>query len=154
MATNFRPSLDPAKHYHRSTLENSRIAGFTNYPAVGLLKIQGPFESQRPNSSRSIQKVYTCQPAKAADEPEAAPAAPPSTPPPAEQDPFGGGEADPFGGAGGADPFGGGGAGGADPFGGGGMGGADPFGAGDDGGGAAGGGADPFGGGADEDPFN
>src|SRR5437867_12282577 len=62
LATNYRPSLDLAKHYARSTLENSRIAGFTNYPEVGLLKIQGPFTAERPTSSRSIRKVFTCRP--------------------------------------------------------------------------------------------
>src|SRR6266581_978884 len=70
VATNYRPSLDPAKHYARSTLENSRIAGFTNYPEVGLLKIQGPFTAQRPEDSRSIRKVFTCRPSSASqDEP-------------------------------------------------------------------------------------
>jgi len=68
VATNYRPSLDLAKHFARSTLENSRIAGFTNYPEVGLLKIQGPFGAQRPTSSRSINKVFTCRPASAAQE--------------------------------------------------------------------------------------
>jgi hypothetical protein len=62
LATNYRPSLDPARHYARSTLENSRIAGFTNYPEVGLLKIQGPFNALRPSGSRSISKVFTCRP--------------------------------------------------------------------------------------------
>ena len=62
VATNYRPSLDLAKHYARSTLENSRIAGFTNYPEVGLLKIQGPFNAIRPVSSRSISKIFKCRP--------------------------------------------------------------------------------------------
>jgi hypothetical protein len=68
LATNYRPSLDLAKHYARSTLENSRIAGFTNYPEVGLLKIQGPFAAQRPTNSRSMRKVFACHPASAAQE--------------------------------------------------------------------------------------
>src|SRR5438034_3676124 len=68
LATNYRPSLDPARHFARSTLENSRIAGFSNYPEVGLLKIQGPFAAQRPAASRSITKVFTCRPAAAAQE--------------------------------------------------------------------------------------
>jgi len=68
LATNYRPSLDLAKHFARSTLENSRIAGFSNYPEVGLLKIQGPFAAQRPAASRSITKVFTCHPAGAAQE--------------------------------------------------------------------------------------
>src|SRR5213593_3755728 len=68
VATNYRPSLDLAKHYARSTLENSRIAGFTNYPEVGLLKIQGPFNALRPVDSRSISRVFTCRPASATQE--------------------------------------------------------------------------------------
>src|SRR2546422_6720600 len=68
LATNYRPSLDLAKHFARSTLENSRIAGFSNYPEVGLLKIQGPFAAQRPAASRSITKVFTCRPASTAQE--------------------------------------------------------------------------------------
>src|SRR6266568_1741788 len=68
LATNYRPSLDLAKHFARSTLENSRIAGFSNYPEVGLLKIQGPFAAQRPAASRSLTKVFTCHPSGAAQE--------------------------------------------------------------------------------------
>src|SRR6266850_135114 len=68
VATNYRPSLDLARHYARSTLENSRIAGFTNYPEVGLLKIQGPFNALRPVDSRSISKVFTCRPSTATQE--------------------------------------------------------------------------------------
>jgi hypothetical protein len=68
VAANYRPSLDLAKHFARSTLENSRIAGFTNYPEVGLLRIQGPFNAARPTDSRSIKKVFTCMPTTAAQE--------------------------------------------------------------------------------------
>jgi hypothetical protein len=68
VATNYRPSLDLAKHFARSTLENSRIAGFTNYPEVGLLRIQGPFNAARPSDSPSLNKVFTCRPANAAQE--------------------------------------------------------------------------------------
>ena len=68
VATNYRPSLDLAKHYSRSTLENSRIAGFTNYPEVGLLRIQGPFNAVRPVTSRSLNKVFTCRPSSASQE--------------------------------------------------------------------------------------
>jgi hypothetical protein len=63
LATNYRPSLDLAKHYARSTLQNVRIAGFTSYPVIGYLKIEGPFAATRPADSRSIRKVFTCRPA-------------------------------------------------------------------------------------------
>jgi cytochrome c5 len=62
VATNYRPSLDLARHFARSTLENSRIAGFTNYPEVGLVRVQGPFNAARPTDSRSVNKVFTCRP--------------------------------------------------------------------------------------------
>jgi hypothetical protein len=68
VATNYRPRLDLAKHFARSTLENSRIAGFTNYPEVGLLRIQGPFNAARPSDSPSLNKVFTCRPSNAAQE--------------------------------------------------------------------------------------
>ena len=68
VATNYRPSLDLAKHFSRSTLENSRIAGFTNYPEVGFLRISGPFEATRTTGSRSINKVFTCRPTSASQE--------------------------------------------------------------------------------------
>jgi cytochrome c5 len=68
VAMNYRPSLDPAQHFARSTLENSRIAGFTNYPEVGFLRISGPFEATRTTDSRSIKKVFTCRPSSASQE--------------------------------------------------------------------------------------
>ena len=62
IATNYRPSLDPYKHYARSTLQNVRIAGFTSYPVLGYLKVEGPFDPQRPVDSPSLKKVMTCRP--------------------------------------------------------------------------------------------
>src|SRR6185436_1087041 len=50
------------KHYARSTLQNVRIAGFTSYPVIGYMKVEGPFNPQRPAESRSMRKVLTCQP--------------------------------------------------------------------------------------------
>jgi hypothetical protein len=38
------------------------------YPAIGLLRIQGPFSATRPEDSRSIRKVFTCRPSNAAQE--------------------------------------------------------------------------------------
>jgi hypothetical protein len=67
LATNYRPSLDLAKHYARSTLQNVRIAGITSYPVIGYLKIEGPFTAQRPADSRSMRKVFTCRPAAGAN---------------------------------------------------------------------------------------
>jgi hypothetical protein len=68
LATNYRPSLDMIKQYDRKSLENNSIPQLQYYPAIGFLRIQGPFTPQRPEESRSMRKVFTCKPATAAQE--------------------------------------------------------------------------------------
>jgi hypothetical protein len=59
----YRPSLDLINQYERKSLENNAIPQLQYHPAIGLLKIQGPFAAVRPEDSQSIRKVFTCQPA-------------------------------------------------------------------------------------------
>jgi hypothetical protein len=68
LATNYRPSLDIIRQYERKSLEDNGIPQLQYYPAIGVLRIQGPFNPSRPEDSRSIRKVYTCQPSSAAQE--------------------------------------------------------------------------------------
>jgi len=68
LATNYRPSLDMIKQYDRKSLENNSVPQLQYYPAIGFLRIQGPFTPQRPTESRSIRKVLTCRPASAGQE--------------------------------------------------------------------------------------
>jgi hypothetical protein len=68
LATNFRPSLDMIKQYDRKSLENNAIPQLQYYPAIGFFRIQGPFNAQRPEDSRSMRKVFTCRPANASQE--------------------------------------------------------------------------------------
>ena len=68
VATNYRPSLDIAQHFARKSLENGPVNELTNYPAIGALSIQGPFNAERPSDSASIRKVYVCRPASAIEE--------------------------------------------------------------------------------------
>jgi hypothetical protein len=63
LATNYRPSLDMIRQYDRKSLENNSIPQLQYYPAIGFLRIQGPFTPQRPTDSRSLRKVLTCHPA-------------------------------------------------------------------------------------------
>jgi uncharacterized protein DUF1592/uncharacterized protein DUF1588/uncharacterized protein DUF1587/uncharacterized protein DUF1585/uncharacterized protein DUF1595 len=63
IATNYRPSLDIIRHYDRQSLENNTIPQMQNYPAVGYLRVQGPFNAERPADSASRRKVFTCRPA-------------------------------------------------------------------------------------------
>ena len=68
VATNYRPSLDMIKQYDRKSLENNSIPQLQYYPAIGFLRIQGPFTPVRPTASRSLRKVLTCHPGVATDE--------------------------------------------------------------------------------------
>jgi mono/diheme cytochrome c family protein len=68
LATNYRPSLDLIRQYDRKSLENNSIPQLQYYPAIGFLRIQGPFTAQRPTDSRSIRRVLTCRPKNAAEE--------------------------------------------------------------------------------------
>jgi mono/diheme cytochrome c family protein len=68
LATNYRPTLDLIKQYERKSLENNSIPQLQYYPAIGLLRIQGPFGATRPEDSKSIKKVFTCRPSAAAQE--------------------------------------------------------------------------------------
>jgi mono/diheme cytochrome c family protein len=68
LATNYRPSLDMIKQYDRKSLENNSIPQLQYYPAIGFLRIQGPFTAQRPTDSRSLRKVFSCRPASVSQE--------------------------------------------------------------------------------------
>jgi len=66
LTTNYRPSLDIIRHYDRQSLENNTIPQIQNYPAIGYVRIQGPFNAERPADSASRRKIFTCQPKSAA----------------------------------------------------------------------------------------
>jgi hypothetical protein len=62
IATNYRPSLDIIRHYDRQSLENNTIPQLQYYPAIGFLRVQGPFNAQRPDDSASQRRVFACRP--------------------------------------------------------------------------------------------
>jgi mono/diheme cytochrome c family protein len=68
LATNYRPSLDIIRHYDRQSLENNTIPQMQNYPAIGFVRIQGPFNAQRPTDSASRRRLLSCKPSSAAQE--------------------------------------------------------------------------------------
>jgi mono/diheme cytochrome c family protein len=72
IATNFRPSLDMIKQYDRKSLENNSIPQLQYYPAIGFLRVSGPFNPERPEESRSHRRVFTCRPATPAQEQDCA----------------------------------------------------------------------------------
>jgi hypothetical protein len=68
VATNYRPSLDIIRHYDRKSLENNTIPQLQNYPAIGFVRIQGPFNAERPADSASRRRILTCRPTLASQE--------------------------------------------------------------------------------------
>jgi hypothetical protein len=68
IATNYRPSLDIIRQYDRKSLENNTIPQLQYYPAIGFIRIQGPFNAQRPEDSASRRKVFTCHPTQPAQQ--------------------------------------------------------------------------------------
>jgi hypothetical protein len=64
IATNYRPSLDIIRHYDRQSLENNSIPQLQYYPVIGFVRIQGPFNAQRPEDSASLRKVLACEPSR------------------------------------------------------------------------------------------
>ena len=72
LATNFRPDIGLVQQYERKSIENNDIPQVQYHPAIGMLKIQGPFNAQRPENSLSQQKIFICSPANTDEEPECA----------------------------------------------------------------------------------
>src|SRR5687768_10239617 len=68
IATNYRPSLDIIRHYDRQSLENNSIPQLQYYPAIGFIRIQGPFNAQRPHDSASRRKIFACRPSSSVPE--------------------------------------------------------------------------------------
>jgi uncharacterized protein DUF1592/uncharacterized protein DUF1588/uncharacterized protein DUF1585/uncharacterized protein DUF1587/uncharacterized protein DUF1595/cbb3-type cytochrome c oxidase subunit III len=71
-ATNFAPLLDLDQHFMRDTLQTGPTPGFTFFPHVGTVRIEGPFGAEPAKESPSRRKVFVCHPADAPDEPACA----------------------------------------------------------------------------------
>jgi mono/diheme cytochrome c family protein len=68
LATNFAPVLDLDKHFSRSTLQTGPTPGYTFFPHVGTMRIEGPFSATPAKDSVSRRKIFTCTPKTAAEE--------------------------------------------------------------------------------------
>ncbi|HTB68008.1 MAG TPA: DUF1592 domain-containing protein, partial [Steroidobacteraceae bacterium] len=67
-ATNFAPGLDMNHAFDRSTIETGGLPGFTFYPHVGSVRIDGPTEAKAAADSPSRERIFVCHPANASDE--------------------------------------------------------------------------------------
>jgi len=66
--TNLAPLLDLDQHFMRDTLQTGPTPGFTFFPHVGTLRIEGPFNAAAAKDSPSRRRIFICRPASPADE--------------------------------------------------------------------------------------
>jgi uncharacterized protein DUF1592/uncharacterized protein DUF1588/uncharacterized protein DUF1587/uncharacterized protein DUF1595/uncharacterized protein DUF1585 len=68
LATNFAPQLDLDRHFMRSTVQTGPTPGYTFYPHIGTIRIEGPYNAKTAKDSPSRRKIFICTPASAAEE--------------------------------------------------------------------------------------
>jgi len=68
LATQYAPLLDLDRHFRRSTIQTGPTPGYTFFPHVGTVRIEGPFSATRAASSPSRRKLFLCTPPRASEE--------------------------------------------------------------------------------------
>jgi len=68
LQTNLAPVLDFERQFARATIRTGVTPGYTFFPHVGSLRIEGPFNARQAADSPSLRKVFVCRPATAAEE--------------------------------------------------------------------------------------
>jgi hypothetical protein len=66
--TNLAPLLDLDQHFQRDTLQTGPTPGFTFFPHVGTVRIEGPFNAEPAKDSPSRRAIFVCRPTGAAAE--------------------------------------------------------------------------------------
>jgi hypothetical protein len=67
-ATHFAPLLDLDRRFERSTVQTGPTPGYTFFPHVGTIRIEGPYNATRATNSPSRRKIFVCTPKTAAEE--------------------------------------------------------------------------------------
>ena len=68
LATNFAPGLDMNHAFERSTIETGGLPGYTFYPHIGSVRIDGPSNAKEATDSPSRKRIFVCKPSSASDE--------------------------------------------------------------------------------------
>jgi len=68
LATQYAPLLDLDKHFRRSTIQTGPTPGYTFFPHVGTVRIEGPFAATHATNSPSRRKLFICTPGKPTEE--------------------------------------------------------------------------------------
>jgi hypothetical protein len=68
LATHYAPGLDLNRAFDRSTIETGGLPGFTFYPHIGSVRIDGPADATGAVDSPSRARIFACHPANASEE--------------------------------------------------------------------------------------
>jgi hypothetical protein len=68
LATHYAPGLDLNHAFERSTIETGGLPGFTFYPHIGSVRIDGPYEATEATQSPSRSRIFVCRPAQPGEE--------------------------------------------------------------------------------------
>jgi uncharacterized protein DUF1592/uncharacterized protein DUF1588/uncharacterized protein DUF1585/uncharacterized protein DUF1587/uncharacterized protein DUF1595/cbb3-type cytochrome c oxidase subunit III len=63
LATQYAPSLDLNDQFMRATIETGGLPGYTFFPHVGSVRIDGPSNAATASDSASRRKIFVCKPA-------------------------------------------------------------------------------------------
>jgi hypothetical protein len=68
VASNFAPGLDMNNDFERGKIETGRISGFTFYPHVDSVRVDGPYGPGTAEHTPSRDRIFSCYPTAAAEE--------------------------------------------------------------------------------------
>jgi len=68
LATDYAPGLDMNRHFDRSTIETGGLPGYTFYPHIGRVRIDGPVNGKEAKNTPSRERIFICHPKGASDE--------------------------------------------------------------------------------------
>jgi hypothetical protein len=67
LATHYAPLLDLDRHFRRSTIQTGPTPGYSFFPHVGQIRIEGPYNTAPPTDSPSRRRIFVCRPARVRD---------------------------------------------------------------------------------------
>ena len=68
LATQYAPLLDLDRRFRRSTIQTGPTPGYTFFPHVGTIRIEGPYGAREATNSPSRRRIFACTPTRPADE--------------------------------------------------------------------------------------
>lgn len=68
LATNYAPVLDLDHRFDRSTIETGGIPGYTFFPHIGAVRVDGPYDPGKAQETASRKTIFTCYPENGAAE--------------------------------------------------------------------------------------